>query len=489
MGIKITDMTAAESVAGSELLPASVSGSPRSVTPEKIKDYVVDQIEAITAGEAVTGADSVFVLQGGELKPVDLDLVAQHAIDTIWGKAAEADPDGADVLPLHDGGETEKTVTLASLATYVRETIEAAILDVSDLDDGSSTIATTDYLLVTQGTTAKRVQLSDVSSLIYASLATHVTGKTAAGSTDDADVLYMVRGTTPLKVTLEQIADHVNATVSIGGSGIADTLALWSGETTLAPGPFVASSDSGFDTGDNDTLPTTAAVRGELDELINDSDDVDADLEGTDTFLVDDGANGTQRKSALSRILKYVRTAGVYRTLWVPAGAMIPNTTAGAEAKTVEYGTNDMNHDVLAFAGDTADEHAEFDVVMPEAWDRGTIKYKVFWTNGDAAANAGELVAFSLAAGARGDDDALDAVLGAAVEVTDALIADDDLHVTDASAALTVGGTPGLGDLVHFRLSRDYDYDDGGSGTAMDVDAYVLGVLIQYRENLEAAAW
>src|SRR3990172_9378910 len=126
-------------------------------------------MEAIAAGPPPTGADSVFVLQGGALKPIDIDLVAQHAIDTIWAKAAEATGAGANTMPIKVSG-TEKTITLTVLAEFVRATIQAAVLDVSDLSDGAGTIATTDYMLVTQGTTGKRIQISDLSTLIYASL-------------------------------------------------------------------------------------------------------------------------------------------------------------------------------------------------------------------------------------------------------------------------------------------------------------------------------
>jgi hypothetical protein len=177
---------------------------------------------------------------------------------------------------------------------------------------------------------------------------------------------------------------------------------------------------------------------------------------------------------------------GGYDTLWIPAAAMAPSETDGATAATNEYATEGMTHDVMTFAGADNDTHAEFDVVMPEAWDRGAIKVKVYWTAGGDA-NADEWVEFYLAAGARSDDDALDSALGTAVDIADQLIADDDLHITPASGALTVGGTPSLGDLIHFKLSRDYDHD--GGGTAMDVDAHVLGVLIQYQKTENVAAW
>ncbi len=64
--------------------------------------------------------------------------------------------------------------------------------------------------------------------------------------------------------------------------------------------------------------------------------------------------------------------------------------------------------------------------------------------------------------------------------MADQAIADNDLHITDASSALTVSNTPALGNLVHFKLTRDYDY--AGAGAAMDVNAYVLGILIQYKK-------
>lgn len=488
MGVKITDMTTAGALVGTELIPSSISNAPRSLTPADIKTFTVDQIEAIAAATSTTGADSVFLLQGGVLKPIDIDLVAQHAINTVWGKALEAAPDAADVMAVKDGGTTEKTITLLVLAEYVRATIEAAVLDVSDLADGSGALAVGDYMLVTQGTTAKRIQVSDLNTAIYAGLAAHVAGKGAISSPVDADELYVVRSGTPYKITLAQIATHAAASATVSGSGTTDFLTQWSSSSVLKAGPGIVLGATGFAAGADTGIPTTSAVRKELSELINDQTDIGADLVLADTFLVDDGAAGTaQRKSTFTRLKKLMETSGVYKTLFVPAGAMVPSVTSGAAAATVEWGTNDITQDVMTFAGLSADDNAEFGLVMPEAWDRGTVKYKVYWTNGDAAANAAEYVGFSLAAGAISNDDALDAALGSGVAVEDQLIADDDLHVTAASGALTVGGSPALGDMVQFKLTRDFDY--AGAGAAMDVDAYVLGVLVQYRENLEVAAW
>ena len=61
--------------------------------------------------------------------------------------------------------------------------------------------------------------------------------------------------------------------------------------------------------------------------------------------------------------------------------------------------------------------------------------------------------------------------------VTDTYIANNDLHVTSYSSALTISGSPVAGELVVFQLSRDTASDTLG------VDAEVVGVLIEYSTN------
>ena len=65
-----------------------------------------------------------------------------------------------------------------------------------------------------------------------------------------------------------------------------------------------------------------------------------------------------------------------YRTIYIDAGSMVPTVTNGAAAGTEELATNDVMVDYFAF--DTAtDEKVQFKIVMPEQWDRGTIKAKL----------------------------------------------------------------------------------------------------------------
>lgn len=182
------------------------------------------------------------------------------------------------------------------------------------------------------------------------------------------------------------------------------------------------------------------------------------------------------RKVTVEKLLENAGGGGLgYDLLWVPAAAMVPATTDGAEADTIETAASKQNHDIMKFKGADNDTHAEFDVVMPPAWDRGTVKVKVLWTPG-AGASPGSWAKFMLAALALSDDDALDQALGSAVDIEDQVVADGDLHASGPSAALTVGGTPALEDMVHFRLTRDFDGVGSGGVTAVTAKSVVFDV-------------
>lgn len=173
-----------------------------------------------------------------------------------------------------------------------------------------------------------------------------------------------------------------------------------------------------------------------------------------------------------------------YDTIFIPASAMTSTATNGAVISTAEYATNDINMDYLLFDG-TTEEYAEFQFPMPEGWDRGTVKAKVFWSSATGS-TANDTVEWEIAGGALSNDDAIDAALGTAQVISDTLLADNgtDLQVSGATPAITIGGTPALGDLIHFKISRNV-----GGTDDMTEDARLFGVWIQYKVNASVAAW
>lgn len=174
---------------------------------------------------------------------------------------------------------------------------------------------------------------------------------------------------------------------------------------------------------------------------------------------------------------------GFTTTIWAPANAMTPTATNGAQPGVNEYATNDNMRSYLAFDGAT-EEYACFDLPMPEGWDRSTIKAKFYWSSATGS-TANDTVEWEIAGIAVSNNDALDVALGTSQVITDTLLANSGakLQVSDATPAITVGGTPALGDLVQFKVSRNV-----GGTDDMTEDAWLFGVLIQIAETMPDAS-
>jgi hypothetical protein len=164
-----------------------------------------------------------------------------------------------------------------------------------------------------------------------------------------------------------------------------------------------------------------------------------------------------------------VTATGGATNLWIPASAWIPKTTAGCGVDSRETTTNDQNFDELLF--DTgSDELADALVVMPSNYNNGTVTARFYWT---AASGSGG-VAWGIQGRAFANDDALDTAAGTAQLVTDTLIAANDMHITSATSAVTIGGTPAANTPIQFTIYRDVS----DAADTLAVDARLLGVEI-----------
>ena len=156
------------------------------------------------------------------------------------------------------------------------------------------------------------------------------------------------------------------------------------------------------------------------------------------------------------------------------AAAMWPSSTNGcAYLVKKEYATNDVDLQVLAFDKDT-DEFAQFSLVMPDDWDAGTITAQFFWSVASGDGGAAETVCWGIQGRSYANDAAIDQAWGTVKTVTDTWIADDDIHITSATAAVTLAGTPAAGEFCQFRVQRDISDDDMGG------DALLIAVKITF---------
>lgn len=160
------------------------------------------------------------------------------------------------------------------------------------------------------------------------------------------------------------------------------------------------------------------------------------------------------------------------QTLHIPATAMVVRVTNGPAAGTVETTTNKVMVKTLDFDQSTA-EYAQFSIRMPKSWDEGTVTAEFQWSSNVSGTNS---VVWALRAVAISDDDALDSAFGTAVTVTDAQTAQGDLMKTAETGAMTIAGSPAVGDWVVFEVYRDAA---NGSDTLAG-DARLHGVTIFY---------
>lgn len=182
------------------------------------------------------------------------------------------------------------------------------------------------------------------------------------------------------------------------------------------------------------------------------------------------------------------KRAPEYNVIWIPASAMVPTDTNGAEAGMYEYTTTDYMMAYYAFDKDT-EQFVAFNMVMPENWDRSTIKAKFYWAPGASCAKD-ETVEWEIAAGALSDDEDIDTMTFGTGQVrSDVVLVTTslptaDLHITLATPAITVGSAVALGSLIHFKVSRNVGGTDNAAG-----DAWLFGVAIQYRMTNTVSAW
>lgn len=164
------------------------------------------------------------------------------------------------------------------------------------------------------------------------------------------------------------------------------------------------------------------------------------------------------------------------QTIWTPAGSWTPRTTSGPASNTLEMTTNKNMVRTLDFDA-TTQEFAQLDIRFPKSWNEGTITFQPVWSHAATATNFG--VVWGLDAVAVSDGDALDVAFGTAQTSTDTGGTTNTEYVAPESSAITIAGTPAVGDVVQLRIHRD---PANGSDT-LAIDARLHGVLIFFTND------
>jgi len=337
----------------------------------------------------------------------------------VFATANDGTNPDIDTLPAGD-------VTLTGTQTLTNKTLTSPKIGTSILDTNGNELA-----LLTATSSA-------VNEFTIANAATGA-GPTLSSTGGDSNI--------DINITPKGTGDVVLAgdTVKVGDSGAAATLTSnGAGALTITTGgaaDLVLSTNSGTDSG---TITITDAADGNINIAPN----------GTGVAQVGGSA---------------IKVAGK-ETIWVPAVAMYPNTTNGAEGPNQVELSNGPEIKTLDFDKDS-DEFAQFAVAFPKSWNEGTVTFQAFFTANTT--NTGT-TSWALQGVALADNGDLNTAFGTAVAPTAKAMSGtaNDLAVTAESGAVTIAGSPSTDEYVFFQISRDVSADD------LTADAKLLGVKL-----------
>ena len=291
-----------------------------------------------------------------------------------------------------------------------------------------------------------------------------ITGDTAAGDaaalgyTSAEGIIVTGQGSTS-DVTLKNDADGTVLTIPTGTTNV-DIVGDLTAGTLNADGDTAA--------GDNAAIGYTAAEgliltgQGSTNDVTI-KNDADADV-----IEIPTGTTNVAIAGALDVGGAKAKVAGV-ETIYVPAAAMYPNTTAGcADLEQVEL-SNGPELKCLDFDA-SSDENAQFTVCFPKSWNEGTVTFQAFWTV--TGTNTGT-VAWGLSGVCIADDASINTAFGTNVVATAKAFSgtSNDMTVSAVSGAVTIANAA-VDTQAYFQVMRDVSADTQSG------DARLLGIKL-----------
>jgi len=204
-----------------------------------------------------------------------------------------------------------------------------------------------------------------------------------------------------------------------------------------------------------------------------------SDLANAVTSRINLGIDGESENIKLGDLEEAAQVTGVQH-LYIPAAAIRPTITNGAQAVAVTENTAlRPNYSALQFDA-SSDESAQFHIAMPDNWDEGTVRFQIYMSQGSTGSGG---IAIGVQCVALADNDTFDTNYGSIVlyHLT-AKATPNDLMVSDvppAASAVTIAGSPSTSELTYCRIFRDVS----DAGDTLSEDAALIGAKMLYRLN------
>jgi hypothetical protein len=264
----IDSATADTTVTGVEMLPASDGGSPKKISIDQIKAFIVQAILDATDASALERSGSKLMVRtsSGSLRRIALDDVLAAAEDAIFGNTAATTLSNAAIIAFKDGS-AYKTITYAD---FVQLLSSSTAINISGLD-AASALADANLVLLDQSGNVKAT-LSTLKAYVLAGLASYLSSLSAGTVTDGSNSTP----TTHLLVETSGIAYKISITDLVPFFGnvtgpaetVADEIVQWSNTSRGVKGGLtLTTSVAASGSTSNTKLPTETAVRSALEAL------------------------------------------------------------------------------------------------------------------------------------------------------------------------------------------------------------------------------
>jgi hypothetical protein len=256
------------------------SGTGRTATGANIASYVVaTQDSAAAAGSALAG-DSFLIFRSGTQNKLDIGLLSTHVLASGWS-AASGNPVTTGDKVIIGRGSTTYSVTVDQLRTFVLVGVQSGVLDLTGLTP--ATLAPSSIFLIGDGATPKKATLTELETKLWTDFQSYVSGLTTLTPLEDADVFYVIEGTTPKKVASSTIASYMETE-------------MW--DKSAASPVLVGDTFWMRRSGVSYTVSVTA-LANYIGSVVTNSIDIgglvtSATLSNDDLFLVDEGATNSK---------------------------------------------------------------------------------------------------------------------------------------------------------------------------------------------------
>jgi hypothetical protein len=382
---------------------------------------------------------------GSELKPGLSVVASSTGIASLENASDEKVPTEKAVRAALPGVASQSAAGLISAAD---KTKLDGLTDMSGLPDIGTALADSDTIQVKQGdSTWKKSALSRFWTYISSKLNSFKIDDLAAGD------------------------DNTDCNASTAKHGLCPKLSGNTSQFLRGDGSFATPAGMSPFTG---TDGSSAGAQG----LVPAPEATDENK-----FLNADGTWKSVEAAAAEDVAPEVLAITRYDTVFIPAAAMVPSASNAATADSITF-TN-TKRDTMKF-GTVYDGSCEFDIVLPDDWNKGSVKAKFVWTVNDNTASSNTNVKWGIGCISTPDGGSVSTAPEDFVTVTDTLSQVNNLHRTDATEAFAPEGTTGDGNLLHFVVRR---MNANPPSSSLSKDALLLGVVIQFARTTSMEAW